>query len=222
MRRNWEASCREIPELASTVGDDTLPAKLEQTAEAIFNRLYGSNKPSQSCGRSPKRRRRTAGAATEESLFGAATEESLFCLPDRILGSEAETVRTVITGDFKAENLFFGWPSKGEAARDGFVAHEECAAVDFQWAGGGCGCIDVVYLLWTSLEPGLLHTDEMGFLDFYFDRLTSYGVSGFDRRDLQGQYDLALLDFARFALSDSTLIPSDVTLMARAAQLLAE
>ena len=119
--------------------------------------------------------------------------------------------QTVIMGDFKCENLFFR-PVDGEG-------RPACGAVDYQWAGGGPGCVDVVYLLWTSLEDGLLAAREDALLNFYRARLGHYGIA-ISAAAMQRQYNLALLDFARFALADGELIEADVALMERAERLL--
>lgn len=67
-------------------------------------------------------------------------------------------------------------------------------------------------------QEGLLAAHETALLDFYRDRLKHHGVA-ITSAAMQRQYDLALLDFARFALADGELIETDVALMGRAAQL---
>ena len=34
------------------------------------------------------------------------------------------------------------------------------SACDFQWCGGGLAVTDVMYLLWTSVEPAVIHERE--------------------------------------------------------------
>ena len=85
-----------------------------------------------------------------------------------------QPLATVVHGDFKTANLFFrrtagvaqdgGDVTVGSSARhsghtasrcsdDTSYAQLEVAACDFQWAGAGVAVQDVVYLLWTSVEP---------------------------------------------------------------------
>ena len=45
----------------------------------------------------------------------------------------------------------------------GLVQTQEAASVsacDFQWCGGGLGVTDVMYLLWTSVQPQVIHDRE--------------------------------------------------------------
>lgn len=37
---------------------------------------------------------------------------------------------------------------------------------DWQWAGGGFGALDVMYLLWTSVEPNVVHEHEAELLRY--------------------------------------------------------
>jgi len=191
MEKNWANSVGTIPELERLGG--YLPKRLAASADAVQHRLYGeANQAVREQG-------------TRETSRKKRKMESCFTEP-----------QTVITGDFKAENLFFSLPKEGRGT-------PVCAAVDFQWAGGGSCAIDVVYLLWTSLEENLLSKEEGSLLDAYWQGLGSHGVDikAFTRKDLQRQYELAIVDFARFALADGCLIESDVSLMERASTLLA-
>ena len=45
-----------------------------------------------------------------------------------------------------------------EAAPGGIPA--SVSACDFQWCGGGLAVTDVMYLLWTSVEPAVIHERE--------------------------------------------------------------
>lgn len=102
---------------------------------------------------------------------------------DRELG--AARFQTLVHGDAKAANLCFG--------PDGV------AAVDFQYAGGGPGIVDVAYLL-SCMAPRwrARHTDAA--LDTYFAALRGWlgprsaAVEG----EWRGLYDIAWADFARF------------------------
>jgi aminoglycoside phosphotransferase (APT) family kinase protein len=95
--------------------------------------------------------------------------------------------RTLLHGDPKAENFGFA-PG---AAR--------VAAVDFQYAGGGCGMKDVAHFLWGSVA-----VDEMGGeLARYFDHLRrELGARGVDPEPVVAEWSalfpIAFADFARF------------------------
>lgn len=111
----------------------------------------------------------------------------------------------VFTGDFKAENLFFTdeQPPK-------------CCVVDFQWAGGGNPCIDVVYLLLTSLDDGQWLDLETECLHFYRDQLAlSLSTDAPSFESLFADFELCLIDFLRFALGDGPLIEADLALCRR-------
>jgi hypothetical protein len=43
----------------------------------------------------------------------------------------------------------------------------QVCACDFQWAGRGLGVQDVMYLLWTSVEPSVVRAHEAQLLEFY-------------------------------------------------------
>ena len=82
--------------------------------------------------------------------------------------------RTILHGDAKPANFCF--------ARDGTVA-----ALDFQYAGGGCGMQDVAYLL-DEPEPGPL-------LDHYFAQL---GAEPAVEEEWRALYPVAHADYSRF------------------------
>ena len=54
----------------------------------------------------------------------------------------------------------------GEGAGDeaGCRAELHVAACDYQWAGPGLGAVDVMYLLWTSVEPDVVREHEESLL----------------------------------------------------------
>lgn len=55
-------------------------------------------------------------------------------------------------------------PSCAEAASVSAHEHDGKSAVvsacDFQWCGGGLGVTDVMYLLWTSVQPQVVFDQE--------------------------------------------------------------
>lgn len=101
--------------------------------------------------------------------------------------------RTVVHGDAKLANFCF--------SRDG----KEVAAVDFQYAGGGCGMQDVAYFVGSCLDEGACAELEGDLLSTYFAALRA-ALAG--RRpeidpaavetDWRPLYPVAWTDFHRF------------------------
>lgn len=106
----------------------------------------------------------------------------------------AAEFQTLVHGDAKPANFCFARAGGGGSS---------VAAVDFQYAGGGCGMKDVAYLLSGSCdgEPEA----ERRYLDGYFERLRrAIDVSGapFEsaavEREWRGLYPIACADYHRF------------------------
>lgn len=131
-------------------------------------------------------------------------------LSNQLLEWQCTGGRTVIHGDFKTANLFFrqvlesseessqvvrllpgpstvrvGWMCA--APSDGYFwlmlrrpEMLQVCACDFQWTGWGLPMQDVVYLLWTSVEPDVLQQHEGKLLHYYMlelhAQLRSHGV----------------------------------------------
>jgi aminoglycoside phosphotransferase (APT) family kinase protein len=95
----------------------------------------------------------------------------------------AARFRTIVHGDAKLANFCF-------------APNDDVAAVDFQYAGGGCGMKDVAYLLYGTADE-----DEGKLLSFYFDRLRA-GCALHDAAAVEAEwralYPLAVADFFRF------------------------
>ena len=56
-----------------------------------------------------------------------------------------------------------GAAAGGGIASDGGLQVGVC---DWQWAGAGLGAVDVMYLLWTSVEPGIVCEHEAELLRY--------------------------------------------------------
>jgi hypothetical protein len=128
----------------------------------------------------------------QEELARIADSELRAAAPlvDRHL--DAAAFRTVVHGDAKEANFCFA------------PGGTDVAAVDFQYAGGGCGMKDVAYLLHgreDEPEDGIAHAH----LDIYFRHLRA----ALDRRrdpidadalenEWRRLYPVARLDFCRF------------------------
>lgn len=94
---------------------------------------------------------------------------------------EACAFRTIVHGDAKEENFCFG--------------DHGVAAVDFQYAGGGCGVKDLAYLLYGRWGT----SEEARALDVYFDALRAARADGAAiERAWRALYPLACADFCRF------------------------
>lgn len=99
---------------------------------------------------------------------------------------------TIVHGDAKIANFCFA------------PGGERVAAVDFQYAGGGCGMKDVAYLLSDHPTPHSEHA-EAHHLDYYFAELRAALIANgatveIDalEREWRALYPIAYADFCRF------------------------
>lgn len=100
---------------------------------------------------------------------------------------------TLLHGDFKTANIFLnnGTPS----------------ACDFQWVGPGMGAKDVAYLLWSSIDPEVVASNEHLLLNFYYDTLMgllrkkNICEPSFSKEEFLRYIDLAFVDYVRFLVS---------------------
>jgi len=104
-------------------------------------------------------------------------------------------LKTVLHGDAKLENFCFSADA------------ERVAAVDFQYAGGGCGMKDVAYFLGSCLGARRCEQWEGELLDCYFSELSAAlhrSGKSVDMRALEAEwrelFPLAWADFDRFLL----------------------
>jgi len=101
--------------------------------------------------------------------------------------------QTIVHGDAKLANFCFN----GEGTN--------CAAVDFQYVGHGCGMKDVVYFISSSIDPKNCNKMESWVLDTYFDALKialNYYQPNLDSGEIEREYramfSIAWADFQRF------------------------
>lgn len=116
----------------------------------------------------------------EELLHAPDELQALAPVLDRKLANC--THQTILHGDAKIANFCF--------------SESSVAAVDFQYAGGGCGMKDVAYLLSGELNEARL-------LDRYFDHLREeLAARGIDPTPIEAEwrtlYPIACADFYRF------------------------
>jgi len=102
----------------------------------------------------------------------ATRPEELAVLDDIKLKSAAPTIdkllnestfQTVVHGDAKLANFCFSSNTSDDKP--------SVAAVDFQYAGGGCGMKDVAYFLGSCLNDNECETHEQELLNYYFEAL---------------------------------------------------
>ncbi|MFK7999612.1 MAG: phosphotransferase [Polyangiales bacterium] len=95
---------------------------------------------------------------------------------------------TFVHGDAKVANFCFGV--------------DEVAAVDFQYAGGGCGMKDVAYFLSSVFSETECEAHAASCLDVYFHALRSAVPRSVDgdalEKEWRGLYPFAWADFHRF------------------------
>lgn len=103
--------------------------------------------------------------------------------------------KTIVHGDAKLANFCFSHSG------------EKVAAVDFQYAGGGCGMKDVAYFLSSCLSSDECVAQAASLLDFYFSELEiAIGNSELEidfnllEQEWRTMYPLAWTDFTRFLL----------------------
>ncbi len=83
--------------------------------------------------------------------------------------SIADRPHTIIHGDYRTDNLFFGTPAGGAPF----------AVVDWQIACRGRGIFDVAYLLCGGLDADLRSANEERLVRLYHDTLVANGVTGY-------------------------------------------
>jgi len=126
------------------------------------------------------------------AMPAGALKDAASDIDARLNGSRFQTV---LHGDAKLENFCF--------SADG----EQVAAVDFQYAGGGCGMKDVAYFLGSCLNARQCEQWEAELLDVYFAELRSalqrYGKQ-VDMQAVEAEwrelFPIAWADFDRFLL----------------------
>jgi hypothetical protein len=109
--------------------------------------------------------------------------EGLGVAAARVIREQASSQRTLVHGDYRADNLLFG-PSLGA---DGM------AAVDWQVSGRGGALYDVAYVISTSVPTAYRRQHEKALLGLYHDTLLAAGVKGFSVEECWEAYRLAVL-----------------------------
>jgi len=123
-------------------------------------------------------------------IFSDCLPQHIIDLKDRYIGSIDHLFKamstpplTVIHGDMRLDNLFFG--------RDG--GQEELVAFDFQGALRGRAAQDLGYFMGGNLSIGLRRTHERDLIKRWHDTLVEGGVTGYDIDDAWYEYRLGVL-----------------------------
>ena len=122
--------------------------------------------------------------------FGASLPAPLRFLLDSIesglpglLEALSSAPATLLHGDLRLDNLIFD--GRGEGSRVTFL--------DWQVPSRGAGVYDVVYLLSSSLAPGVGREEELALLRAYHEALGVNGVRGYSFDACIADYDRCLL-----------------------------
>lgn len=93
---------------------------------------------------------------------------------------------TLIHGDFKAANIF--------------IKGNKMSICDYQWTGPGLCIKDVVYLLWSSVDPLVMSYRENELLKHYYDTLKNKLNINYDWKLYREHSEKAYLDYVRFLM----------------------
>lgn len=96
----------------------------------------------------------------------------------KLQSSVADRPHTIVHGDYRTDNLFFGTPEGGEPF----------SVADWQIACRGRGIFDVAYLLCGGLDVSLRSANERRLVQLYHDTLTKNGVKGYSFEQCWTEY----------------------------------
>jgi len=102
----------------------------------------------------------------------------------RMLDGFVERPTTLLHGDYRADNLFFGGAGQGVPA---------VAAVDWQVSSRGAGAFDLAYFLSGNLSTENRRSSEMDLLKHYADILRDNGVQGYGFESCLEDYRFGVL-----------------------------
>ncbi|HKU38186.1 MAG TPA: phosphotransferase [Polyangiales bacterium] len=111
--------------------------------------------------------------------FTPVLRELALALTDKttaLLRAELDKPRTILHGDFRSDNLFYGLPDA------------PVAIVDWQISGRGYGPFDVAYHLTQSVTPAVRRAIERPALEGYLRVLQEHGVKDLSFSDLWESY----------------------------------
>lgn len=111
------------------------------------------------------------------------TGEELGANVIRMLDGIAGRPQTLVHGDFRADNLFFGGPDGGQAL----------AAIDWQVSSRGGGVFDLAYFLSGNVTPQTRRAIEIDLLKLYVQTLKEHGVQNYTFEECMDDYRFATL-----------------------------
>ena len=125
--------------------------------------------------------------------------------------SAAAGPKTLLHGDYRVENMFFG-------AGDAF------AAIDWQGSGTGCGLYDVAYFMATSVSTDERRRMERGALEEYHDIVCRMGAKDYSfedcwrsyRQNMLGAFMARILGCGGFDVTDPERRNLAATMLSRA------
>eukprot|EP01025_Chloroclados_australasicus_P038490 TRINITY_DN3966_c0_g1_i6.p1 TRINITY_DN3966_c0_g1~~TRINITY_DN3966_c0_g1_i6.p1 ORF type:complete len:527 (-),score=32.74 TRINITY_DN3966_c0_g1_i6:62-1642(-) len=111
---------------------------------------------------------------------------------------------TCVHGDLKTANIF--------------IQDTGVAVCDFQWSGWGLPVLDIVYLLYTSVQPNVVEVSEYKLLEYYYQSLWAV-VASESRKQLftfetfVQWYEIAYLDYVRYLVGSmwGKITPASLT-----------
>lgn len=157
----WESPrLQELPWLPSITGQRLLNPKTYQRRWAIFTDRFGCQIP-------PSLRQAAEGLGNHMGL-----------IEDRIMGRPI----TMIHGDYRLDNLFFGHPGTGFPL----------TVFDWQLTRKGPGPMDIAYFMAWCLEPEHRRREETNLLKEYHDSLVKNGVRGYEFEQCQRDYRFSI------------------------------
>ena len=104
-------------------------------------------------------------------------------LMSKIAQRMRERPQTMIHGDYRLDNLFFGQPDKGVGV--------PFAAIDWQTMKLGSGTCDLAYFLSDNLEIELRRQEEQNLLHLYHRTLLEHGVQDYQIEQCLADYRLS-------------------------------
>jgi hypothetical protein len=112
------------------------------------------------------------------------TGETLATNVIRMLDGFVERPNTLVHGDYRADNLFFGGAGQGSAA---------LAAVDWQVTSRGAGAFDLAYFLSGNVSTEVRKSIEVDLLKHYTDILRDDGVREYGLEQCLEDYRFGVL-----------------------------
>jgi len=123
-------------------------------------------------------------------MFGDAMSPRIRAMGEKIqphivdlLHMVAPAPRTIIHGDFRADNVFFGTGGNTPPF----------SVIDWQISSKGRGVFDVAYFLASSVDPALRKAHEMRLLHRWYDRIAVHDKSGYTFEKALHDYRVCML-----------------------------